>query len=217
MRFKDLAVGKYVCLNRELRRYYGEYTSILKIEKIPETKEEKFVECSVITKYHYVIKEYCRPIIEVNYIHLLDISYDKESIDKIANCTLDVGDVLGRSNIGRIRFVPNVDLIQITQKTEGNMNMIYEYAVCGYKRKNVDTIKYACIPIINGQYCDKTPTLLYWTAQDFIWKGVYSSGYYSNKIRVIDNKLVVPKEIPIDSPCYKQIMKEAIECGIIKE
>lgn len=96
------------------------------------------------------------------------------------------------------------------------MNMIYEYAVCGYKRKIVDVIEYACIPIINGQYCNKSPTLLYWTAQDFIWKGVYSSGYYSNKIKVIDNKLVVPKEISIDSPCYKQIMKEAIECGIVK-
>lgn len=216
MKWKDLAVGKYVCFNRELSRYYSEYCSILKIEKIPETKEEKFVECSVITKYHCVIKEYCRPTIKVNYIHLLDIDYDKENIDKIANCSLDIKDVLIKSNIGRIRFRPKVELIQIIQKTEENMDMIYDYDKCRYKYKNVDVIKYICAPVISEQYCSDSPTLLYWTFPDFVWKGVYSSGYYSNKIGVIDNKLVVPKEIPIDSPCYKQIMKEAIECGAIK-
>ena len=40
MRFKDLAVGKYVTLNRWLRHYYNVYSEILEIVSVPDTKED---------------------------------------------------------------------------------------------------------------------------------------------------------------------------------
>ena len=40
MRFKDLAVGKYVTLNRWLRHYYNAYSEILEIVSVPNKKED---------------------------------------------------------------------------------------------------------------------------------------------------------------------------------
>ena len=40
MRFKDLAVGKYVTLNRWLSKYYNLYCETLEIVSVPDTKED---------------------------------------------------------------------------------------------------------------------------------------------------------------------------------
>ena len=49
MRFKDLAVGKYVILNRWLSKYYSLYCETLEIVSLPDTKEDGKVGCRRVT------------------------------------------------------------------------------------------------------------------------------------------------------------------------
>lgn len=75
MKRKDLAIGKYVILNRWLNKYSNLYSETLEIVSVPDTKEENVVGCRRITldgcictnnKYADETTTY------INYIHLAE-------------------------------------------------------------------------------------------------------------------------------------------------
>lgn len=76
MRFKDLAVGKYVTLNRWLNDHHDIYAEILETVYIPKTKDDGMVGCRQVTRYGSIRskdKYVDDTIIYINYTHLLEV------------------------------------------------------------------------------------------------------------------------------------------------
>lgn len=207
MRFKDLAVGKYVTINRWLNYYFNIYSEILEIVSVPDTKEDGEVGCRRVTfdgcvsttdKYADEITTY------ISYIHLKEID-----IDPYACLKLKKGDVLvptdigmnglGRPNLNRVPFIVYDTVVRHDNIRDRDFFMIY------------------IAPSDNGGYCKILLNTLYFKRADNVWKGLFAKQYYKGDIVFNDNgELVNPVTVVKGSPAYNQIIKEAKVCGIIK-
>lgn len=79
MKRKDLAVGKYVILNRWLIKYSNLYCETLEIVSLPDTKEDGEVGCRRVTNDGCVCtnnKYADETITYINYIHLKEVDVD---------------------------------------------------------------------------------------------------------------------------------------------
>ena len=207
MKWKDLAVGKYVILNRWLNYYYNIYSEILEIVSVPDTKEDGEVGCRQVTfdgcvsttdKYADEITTY------ISYIHLKEID-----IDPYACLKLKKGDVLvptdigmnrlGRANLNRVPFVVDNTTVRHNNILDRDFFMIYVAPSDGG----------AYSPLLNVAYLKKA---------DNAWKGLFASQYYKKEIEFDEKgELVKPVTVAKGSPAYNQILKEAKACGVIKE
>ena len=98
MRFKDLAVGKYVVLNRWLSKYYILYCETLEIVSLPDTKEDGEVGCRRVTQDGCVCtnNKYADGETRyIKYIHLREVN-----VDPYACLKWNRGDVLVPTEIG---------------------------------------------------------------------------------------------------------------------
>lgn len=202
MRFKDLAVGKYVTLNRWLNGYGSVYAEILEIVSVPDTKEEGKVGCRQVTKYSSIMEKdkYVNDkIIYINYIHLLEIKgnpYDCRN--------WSVGDILVPTE-HLVRFVGKnfashaPYIIDKINETKGRLNI--------YIRSHDGVINY-----------DYVASPLYFKRDNSVsvWRGFFASQYYNGNIKFNDDgELVKPVSVVKGSPFYNQIVGEAKTCGII--
>lgn len=200
MRFKDLAVGKYVTNNRYLYDYWRGNNNLMKIVDLPKGGDDKLVACQLVTHNGCFSKELNGynnfPLILVPYIHLHEIK-EKDSFRN-----WKVGDVI----------IP----------TEFGMKNNYALRNGGlYLITSVDYNKYTNDKRFfakkhGGQY-ERPINPIYFTKSDAVkvWNGIFANQYYSNQIRVEDGRLIVPKEIKVGSPVYEQIVKEAKACGVV--
>ena len=206
MRFKDLAVGKYVIMNRWLNYYYNIYSEILEIVSVPDTKEDGEVGCRQVTfdgcvsttdKYADEITTY------ISYIHLKEID-----IDPYACLKLKKGDVLvptdigmnrlGRANLNRVPFVVDNTTVRHNNILDRDFFMIY------------------IAPSDGGAY-SMLLNVSYFKKDDNAWKGLFASQYYKKEIEFDEEgELVKPTSVVKGSPVYNQIIEEAKACGIIK-
>lgn len=208
MLFKDLAVGKYVILNRWLSGYSNLYYEVLEIVSVPETKEEKVVGCrrvtfdgcvSITDKYAEEITRY------INYIHLKEIDVDPYACLKLKKGDVlvptDIGiNRLGRANLNRVPFVVDNTAARHDNIRDRDYFLIY------------------ITPCDNGGYYKMLLHTLYFKKVDNAWQGLFAKHYYKNNIKFDDNgELVKPVTVVKGSPAYNQIIKEARACGIIKE
>ena len=208
MKWKDLAVGKYVTINRWLNYYFNIYSEILEIVSVPDTKEDGEVGCRQVTfdgcvsttdKYADEITTY------ISYIHLKEID-----IDPYACLKLKKGDVLvptdigmnrlGRANLNRVPFVVDNTTVRHNNILDRDFFMIY------------------VAPSDNGGYCKMLLNTLYFKRADNAWKGLFASQYYKKEIEFDEKgELVKPVTVTKGSPAYNQILKEAKACGVVKE
>ena len=206
MRFKDLAVGKYVIMNRWLNYYYNLYSEILEIVSVPDTKEDGEVCCRQVTfdgcvsttdKYANEITTY------ISYIHLKEID-----IDPYACLKLKEGDVLvptdigmnrlGRANLNRVPFVVDNTTVRHNNLLDRDFFMIY------------------ISPSDGGAY-SMLLNVSYFKKADNAWRGLFANQYYKKNIEFDEKgELVKPVTVAKGSPAYNQILKEAKACGIIK-
>lgn len=200
MRWKDLAVGKYVTNNRWFSEYWRGNENLMEIVELPKGDNDKLVACQLITNHGYFSKELNGydhfPLILVPYIHLHEIK-EKDSFR-----SWKVGDVIVPTEFGKKNnhFLRNDGLYVITRIHIDNLNG----AKCILAKKHNDIYESKINPI-------------YFTKSDAVkvWNGIFANQYYSNQIRVEDGELIVPKEIKVGSPVYEQILKEAKACGAI--
>ena len=207
MRFKDLAVGKYVTMNRWISKYYNLYCETLEIVSLPDTKEDGEVGCRRVTYDGCVCtnnKYADETITYINYIHLREVD-----VDPYACLKWNRGDVLvptdigmnrlGRANLNRVPFVVNNTTVRHNNILDRDFFMIY------------------VSPSDNGGYCKILLNTLYFKRADNAWKGLFASQYYKKEIEFDEKgELVKPVTVAKGSPAYNQIMKEAKACGVIK-
>lgn len=203
MKWKDLAVGKYVTLNRWLNDYYEAYTEILEIVSVPDTKEEGKVGCRQVTNYASVMvkdKYVNDKIIYINYIHLLEVKYNPYDCRNWA-----VGDILVTTKY-LVKFMGE----RLASHAPYIVNKIDKSD--SFLRIHI----HSCDGVINYGY---VASPLYFKKDNSfsVWRGFFASQYYKGNITFNDDgELVKPFFVVKGSPIYNQIMKEAIECGIIK-
>lgn len=206
MRFKDLAVGKYVILNRWLSKYYNLYCETLEIVSLPDTKEDGEVGCRRVTfdgcvsttdKYADERTTY------ISYIHLKEID-----IDPYACLKWNKGDVLIPTDIG----VERLSKPQLNRSPYVVVNGTIWYD--RYRDRNY--LKVYISPSDGGAY-SMPLSVSYFKKADNAWKGLFASQYYKKEIEFDENgKLVKPTSVVKGSPVYNQIIEEAKACGIIK-
>lgn len=203
MKWKDLAVGKYVTLNRWLNGFGSVYSEILEIVFLPDTKEDGKVGCRRVTRYGSIMEKdkYVNDTITyINYIHLLEVK------DNPYDCrNWAVGDIL----------VPTEHLVKFVGKSLASHA---PYIVWSIKRLD-DLIRIfirSCDGVINYDY--KAPPLYFKKDNSAsIWRGLFATQYYKGNIKFNDDgELVKPASVVKGSPIYNQILKEAMVCGIIK-
>ena len=202
MRFKDLAVGKYVTLNRWLNYYYNVYSEILEIVSIPDTKEDGEVGCRQVTKNGSIMekdKYVDDKITYIKYIHLLEVKNNPYDGRDYA-----VGDIL----------VPTEHMMFFNPRFASYapycINRIDRLR--GYIRIYIRS----CNGAINYDYI-ANPLCFKKDGSVSVWHGLFASQYYKGDIKFSDDgKLVKPTSVVKGSPVYNQIMKEAKACGIIK-
>lgn len=206
MRFKDLAVGKYVTLNRWLSKYYNLYCETLEIVSLPDTKEDGEVGCRRVTYDGCVCtnnKYADETITYINHIHLREVD-----VDPYACLKWNRGDVLVPTKIG------------VDRLSKPQLNRIPYVVVDGtirydrYRDRNI--LKVYIAPSDGGAY---SPLLnvAYFKKADNVWKGLFASQYYKKEIEFDEKgKLVKPTSVVNGSPVYNQIIEEAKACGIIK-
>lgn len=202
MRFKDLAVGKYVTLNRWLSKYYNLYCETLEIVSLPDTKEDGEVGCRRVTKNGSIMekdKYVDDKITYIKYIHLSEVKNNPYDCRDYA-----VGDILVPTEYMKFfypRFVSNAPYY---------INGIYRLE--GYIRIYVRS----CNGVINYDHI-ANPLFFKKDGSVSIWRGLFASQYYKKEIEFDENgELVKPVTVTKGSPAYNQILKEARVCGIIK-
>lgn len=203
MRWKDLAVGKYVTLNRWLNGYGDAYTEILEIVSVPDTKEEGKVGCRQVTNYASVMvkdKYVNDKIIYINYIHLLEVKCNPYDCRNWA-----VGDILVTTEY-LVKFMGK-HLASHAPYIVNKIDKSYSFL-----RIHI----HSCDGVINYGYV-ASPLYFKKDNSASVWRGFFASQYYKGNITFNDDGgLVKPFFVVKGSPIYNQIMKEAIECGIIK-
>ena len=206
MRFKDLAVGKYVILNRWLSKYYNLYCETLEIVSLPDTKEDGEVGCRRVThdgcvctnnKYADGETRYIR------YIHLKEVG-----VDPYACLKWNKGDVLVPTEIG----------VERLSKPQLNRS---PYVVVGetiwYDRYRDRNVLRVCIASSDCGAYSMLLNVSYFEKAASVWKGLFASQYYKNNIKFDNNgELVKPTSVVKGSPVYNQIIEEAKACGVIK-
>lgn len=202
MRFKDLAVGKYVTINRWLREYYRVYSEILEIVSVPDTKEDGKVGCRQVTKNGSIMekdKYVDDKTTYIKYIHLLEVKNNPYDCRDYA-----IGDIL----------VPTEHMKFFNPRTASYapyyINRISRLEGCLriYIRSCNGVINYDCIA--NPLYFKKDGSVS-------VWRGFFATQYYKGDIKFSDDgKLVKPTSVVKGSPVYNQIIEEAKACGIIK-
>lgn len=207
MRFKDLAVGKYVTLNRWLREYYRVYSEILEIVSVPDTKEDGKVGCIRVTHDGCVCtnNKYADGEIRyIKYIHLREVN-----VDPYACLKWNKGDVLVPTEIG------------VDRLSKPQLNRSPYVVVDGtiwydrYRDRNVLRVH---ISPSNGDAYSMLLNVSYFKKADNAWRGLFASQYYKGDIKFSDEgKLVKPTSVVKGSPVYNQIIEEAKACGVIKE
>ena len=207
MRFKDLAVGKYVILNRWLSKYYSLYCETLEIVSLPDTKEDGEVGCRRVTfdgcvsttdKYADERTTY------ISYIHLKEID-----IDPYACLKWNKGDVLIPTDIGVERL--SKPQLNRSPYVVVDGNIWYDR----YRDRN--NLKVYIAPSDGGAYYMPL-NVSYFKKADNAWKGLFASQYYKKEIEFDEKgELVKPVTVTKGSPAYNQILKEAKACGVIKE
>lgn len=207
MRFKDLAVGKYVTLNRWLSKYSNLYCETLEIISTPNTKEENVVGCRRVThdgcvctnnKYANETTTY------INYIHLREVD-----VDPYACLKWNEGDVLVPTEIGMDRL------------SKPQLNRSPYVVVDGtiwYDRYRDRNVLRVCIASSDGGGYSMLLNVSYFKKANNAWKGLFASQYYKKEIEFDEKgELVKPVTVTKGSPAYIQILKEAKACGVIKE
>ena len=202
MRFKDLAVGKYVTLNRWLRYYYNAYSEILEIVSVPDTKEDGKVGCRQVTKKGSIMekdKYVDDKTTYIKYIHLLEVKNNPYDFRDYA-----VGDILVPTE--HMKFI-NPRLISHAPYCINRIDRLG-----GYLRIYIRS----CNGVINYDYI-ANPLCFKKDGSVSIWRGLFASQYYKKEIEFNEKgELVKPVTVAKGSPAYNQIMKEAKACGIIK-
>ena len=207
MRWKDLAVGKYVILNRWLSKYYNLYCETLEIVSLPDTKEENVVGCRQVTydgcvctnnKYADGETRY------IKYIHLKEVG-----VDPYACLKWKKGDVLIPTDIG----VERLSKPQLNRSPYVVDNAAISYDI--FRDRN--DLRVYIAPSDGNAYSMRL-NVAYFKKADNAWKGLFASQYYKKNIKFDENgELVKPVTVVKGSPAYNQILKEAKACGIIKE
>lgn len=206
MRWKDLAVGKYVTLNRWLRNYYSAYSEILEIVSVPDTKEDGEVGCRRVTHDGCVCtnnKYADETITYINYIHLREAD-----VDPYACLKWNKGDVLVPTEIG----VDRLSKPQLNRSPYVVVDGIIRYD--RYRDRNELRVYIASS---DGGAYSMPLNVAYFKKADNVWKGLFASQYYKKEIEFDEKgKLVKPTSVVKGSPVYNQIIEEAKACGIIK-
>ena len=207
MRFKDLAVGKYVTLNRWLSKYYNLYCETLEIVSLPDTKEDGEVGCRRVTHDGCLCtnnKYADETITYIKYIHLREVN-----VDPYACLKWNKGDVLIPTDIG-------VDRLSKPQLNRS------PYVVVGGtiwydKYRDRNDLRVYIAPSDGGAY-SMLLNVSYFKKDDNVWRGLFASQYYKKEIEFDEKgELVKPVTVTNGSPAYNQILKEAKACGVIKE
>ena len=206
MRFKDLAVGKYVTLNRWLSKYYNLYCETLEIVSLPDTKEDGKVGCRRVTHDGCVCtnnKYADETITYINYIHLREID-----VDPYACLKWNKGDVLVPTEIG-------VDRLSKPQLNRSPY-VVVEGTIWYDRYRDRNDLRVYIAPSDGGAY-SMLLNVSYFKKADNAWKGLFASQYYKGDIKFSDDgKLVKPTSVVKGSPVYNQIIEEAKACGIVK-
>ena len=206
MRFKDLAVGKYVILNRWLSKYYNLYCETLEIISLPDTKEDGKVGCRRVTHDGCVCtnnKYADERTTYISYIHLKEID-----IDPYACLKLKEGDVLVPTDIG----------VERLSKPQLNRSpyVVVEETIWYDRYRDRNDLRVYIAPSDGSAY-SMLLNVSYFKKADNAWRGLFASQYYKKEIE-FDGKgeLVKPVTVTKGSPAYNQILKEAKACGVIK-
>ncbi len=207
MRFKDLAVGKYVILNRWLSKYSNLYCETLEIISTPDTKEENVVGCRRVTHDGCVCtnnKYADEKITYINYIHLREVD-----VDPYACLKWNKGDVLVPTEIG-------VDRLSKPQLNHSSY-VVVEGTIWYDRYRDRNDLRVYIAPSDGGAY-SMLLNVSYFKKDDNAWRGLFASQYYKNNIKFDENgELVKPTSVVKGSPVYNQILKEAKACGVVKE
>ena len=206
MRWKDLAIGKYVTINRWLREYYRVYSEVLEIVSVPDTKEDGKVGCRQVTydgcvctnnKYADEETRY------IKYIHLREVN-----VDPYACLKWNRGDVLVPTEIG----VERLSKPQLNRSPYVVVDGTIRYD--RYRDRN--DLRVYIAPSDGGAY-SMMLNVSYFKKANNAWRGLFASQYYKGDIKFSDDgKLVKPTSVVKGSPVYNQIIEEAKACGIIK-
>lgn len=206
MRWKDLAVGKYVTLNRWLSKYYNLYCETLEIISTPDTKEDGEVGCRRVThdgcvctnnKYADEETRY------IKYIHLREVN-----VDPYACLKWNKGDVLVPTEIG----VERLSKYQLKRSP-----YVVVDGTIWYDRYRDRNDLRVCIASSDGGGYSMLLNVSYFKKDDNAWRGLFASQYYKKEIEFNEKgELVKPVTVVKGSPVYNQILKEARVCGIIK-
>ena len=206
MRFKDLAVGKYVILNRWLSKYSNLYCETLEIVSLPDTKEDGEVGCRRVTHDGCVCtnnKYADERTTYISYIHLKEID-----IDPYACLKWNKGDVLIPTDIGVDRL----------SKPPLNRSpyVVVEGTIRYDRYRDRNDLRVYIAPSDGGAY-SMLLNVSHFKKADNAWKGLFASQYYKKEIKFDENgELVKPTSVVKGSPVYNQIIEEAKACGIIK-
>lgn len=206
MKRKDLAIGKYVILNRWLVKYSNLYSETLEIVSVPDTKEENVVGCRRVTVDGCVCtnnKYADETITYINYIHLREVD-----VDPYACLKWNKGDVLVPTDIG----------VERLSKPQLNRSpYVVDDATIWYDRyRDRNDLIVHIIPS-DGSAFSMRLNVSYFRKNDNAWRGLFASQYYKKEIKFDENgELVKPVTVAKGSPAYNQILKEAKACGIIK-
>lgn len=207
MRWKDLAVGKYVTLNRWLREYYRVYSEILEIVSVPDTKEDGKVGCRQVTHDGCVCtnnKYADETITYIKYIHLREVD-----VDPYACLKWNEGDVLVPTEIGMDRL----------SKPQLNRSpyVVVERTIWYDRYRDRNDFRVYIAPSDGGAY-SMLLNVSYFKKDDTAWRGLFASQYYKKEIEFDEKgELVKPVTVTKGSPAYNQILKEVKACGVIKE
>lgn len=204
MKWKDLAVGKYVTLNRWLNGFGRAYSEVLEIVYVPDTKEDGKVGCRQVTRYGSIRskdKYVDDTITYINYIHLLEVK------DNPYDCrNWAIGDTLVPTE-HLVRFAGKVlaSHAPYTIWNIGGLNGLIRFYIRSYDG------------VINRDYT-ANPLCFKKDNSDSVWRGLFASQYYKGDIKFNDDgKLVKPTSVVSGSPVYNQIIEEAKACGVVKE
>lgn len=207
MRFKDLAVGKYVTLNRWLSKYYNLYCETLEIVSLPDTKEDGEVGCRRVTNDGCVCtnnKYADGKTSYIKYIHLKEVNVDPYACLKWNN-----GDVLVPTEIG----VERLSKYQLKRSP-----YVVVDGTIWYDRYRDRNDLRVCIASSDGGGYSMLLNVSYFKKANNAWKGLFVSQYYKKEIGFDEKgELVKPVTVTKGSPAYNQIMKEAKACGVVKE
>ena len=206
MKWKDLAVGKYVILNRWLSKYYSLYCETLEIVSLPDTKEDGEVGCRRVTHDGCVCtnnKYADETITYIKYIHLREVN-----VDPYACLKWNKGDVLVPTEIG----VERLSKPQLNRSPYVVVDGTIRYD--RYRDRN--DLRVYIAPSDGGAY-SMLLNVSHFKKADTAWKGLFASQYYKKEIEFDEKgKLVKPTSVVKGSPVYNQIIEEAKACGIIK-